>query len=90
MRGINETPIVLVLAIFTPELFVLIAYMCLCWLCFATYIDAHSEHLNKRDSDDKGTVVMRVVAGVLIILHVVLVTLYMADAVNAFIVLVVF
>jgi hypothetical protein len=46
MRGIDQTPILLVIAIFTPEFFVLIAYISLCWLCFATYIDAHSEHLS--------------------------------------------
>ena len=46
LRGVNESPVLLVLAIFTPEVFVLIAYLSVCWLCFSNYIDTHSEHLN--------------------------------------------
>lgn len=33
--GINESPVMLVIAIFTPEVFVLISYLALCWLSFS-------------------------------------------------------
>ena len=41
LDGINAAPVVLVLAITSPEIFVVITYLALCWLCFAAYIDAH-------------------------------------------------
>ena len=41
ITGINESPMLLVVAIMTPEVFVLISYLALCWMCFSAYIDAH-------------------------------------------------
>lgn len=43
LTGINEAPFVLVLTVFTPEVFVLITYLALVWLCFSAYIDAHDQ-----------------------------------------------
>jgi hypothetical protein len=45
VNGINEAPIVLVLTVLTPEVFVLITYLALVWLCFAAYIDAHEKEM---------------------------------------------
>lgn len=30
-------------AIFTPEIFVIVSYLALCWLYFATFIDSHDQ-----------------------------------------------
>ena len=43
ITGINEAPFVLVLTVFTPEIFVLITYLALVWLSFSAYIDAHDQ-----------------------------------------------
>ena len=57
VSGINESPVILVMAIFTPEVFVLITYLALCWLCFSAYIDSHVESLNEHVSRIQGRIV---------------------------------
>lgn len=83
VSGINESPILLVLAIFTPEIFVLFTYLSLCWLCFCAYIDAHDPGQHSRASKVDGSLVFRSLVILLLILQVVLMTLYMAGAISA-------
>ena len=87
VRGINESPIILVLAIFTPEVFVLIAYIALCWLCFSAYIDSHTRE-PERSSSMRGTITFRCIVGILVVLQIIFVTLYLADAMTAMTILV--
>ena len=81
VSGINESPVLLVLAILTPEIFVLFAYLALCWLCFCAYIDAHDPGYNSRVSKIDGSLVFRSLVILLLILQIVLMTLYMAGAI---------
>ena len=50
ISGINDSPVILVMSIFMPEVFVLISYLALCWLCFSAYVDSHIQSLNERVS----------------------------------------
>ena len=71
------------MAIFAPEVFVLITYLALCWLCFSVYIDSHSEGLNSRVSRIEGRIIFLSIVSLLIIIQVLLVTLYLAGAITA-------
>lgn len=88
VRGINQSPILLVVSVFAPEVFVLISYLALCWLCFSTYIDAHSQHLNQRVSRVDGSLVFRCIVTILLLMQVLFVTLYLADVFSAMTILV--
>ena len=83
ISGINESPVILVMAIFTPEVFVLITYLALCWLCFSAYIDSHIQSLNERVSRIEGRIVFLSIVSLLLIVQIILVTLYLADAITA-------
>ena len=83
ISGINESPVMLVMAIFTPEVFVLIAYLALCWLCFSVYIDSHSQGMNDKVSQSNGRIMFLSVVSILMIVQVILVTLYLAGAITA-------
>ena len=67
ISGINESPVILVMAIFTPEIFVLIAYLALCWLCFSVYIDSHSDVLNEKVSRINGRTIFLFVVSIMMI-----------------------
>ena len=41
MNGLNKSPALLVTAIFTPEILVVVSYLALAWLYFASFIDSH-------------------------------------------------
>ena len=71
------------MAIFTPEVFVLITYLALCWLCFSAYIDSHIQSLNERVSRIEGRIVFLSIVSLLLIVQIILVTLYLADAITA-------
>ena len=86
--GINQSPAMLVLAILTPEIFVLYAYLALCWLCFSNYIDSHSQDLNTRMSKVNGTLVFRFIVYAMLVVQIVLITLYLAGVINALTILV--
>ena len=78
------------MSVFAPEVFVLIAYLALCWLCFSTYIDAHtsSVHMSQQVSRVNGSLVFRSTLTLLLLLQVIFVTLYMADMISAMSILV--
>ena len=66
--GLNNSPVMLVVCFFTPEIFVLISYMALCWLAFAAFIDAHHEATQERDSKITGAIRFRCFCVMLILL----------------------
>ena len=78
----------LVIAIQTPEIFVLFAYLALCWLCFSNYIDSFSMGMNERDSKINGTLVFRCIFTILLVTHIILITLYLAQVIAAQILLI--
>ena len=41
VSGLDQAPKTLVVSIFGPDVFVMISYMALCWLCFSVFIDSH-------------------------------------------------
>ena len=71
------------MSIFMPEVFVLISYLALCWLCFSAYVDSHIQSLNERVSRIEGRIVFLSIVALLLIIQVILVTLYMADTITA-------
>ena len=87
MNGLSNSPVMLVVSVFTPEVFVVISYLALCWLCFASYIDAHYESGNSLDQRDIGKMRFRVIVVFLVVLQIVLVTLYMAGVTSPQIIL---
>lgn len=83
ISGINQSPVLLVMAIFTPEVFVQIAFISLCWLCFSAYIDSHTHGLNLEKPRVSGQVIFRCIFAVLLLVQVVLVTLVLAETIDA-------
>ena len=71
------------MSIFMPEVCVLISYLALCWLCFSAYVDSHIQSLNERVSRIEGRIVFLSIVVLLLIVQVILVTLYMANAITA-------
>ena len=69
MNGLKQSPALLVVAIFTPEVFVVVSYLALCWLYFASFIDSHDSVQQKADSSDvTGVVRFRCLVVILILL----------------------
>lgn len=87
LNGVNESPLFLVLSIFAPEVFVLVTYLALCWLYFSSYIDAHEQALAEEQRRSDGYLKFRVIVSLLILLQILLVTIYMAGAFDAALIL---
>ena len=82
--GINESPVVLVSTILGPDVLIQITYLALCWLTFSTYIDAH-EHdyffmrlYRSFKNSSKGSMIFWGLTIILVIVHIILITLYLA------------
>ena len=85
VSGLEQAPKTLVVSIFGPDVFVIISYMALCWLCFSVFIDSHC----RQEMDPRpikacisGRMIFWVLTFTLIVLQVTIVSLYGVDKIT--------
>ena len=68
MSGLKESPVLLVTAIFAPEVVVVVTYLALAWLYFASFIDSHDSVVNDMSRRVTGKVKFLCIVTILILL----------------------
>ena len=89
INGFEESPVLLVAAIFTPEVFVVLSYLALTWLYFSTFIDSHDNAAfgTEKESRLSSSIRFRFIVVILVITQVTLITLTMAGLVDPVVIL---
>ena len=84
ISGLDQAPKSLVIAVFGPDIIVVITYLALCWLCFSVFIDSHcSQELDRHENTSvSGRLIFWGLTAILIVLQALVLILYAYDLIK--------